>query len=1113
MLGAALDGSSRTQGAWDVYNGNEKYDVGKGIGEGGLMCCRATVPVPVGDLGQGITCSCSTGEGFVMYSAQNAATRFGTLTADSSNFVCVKYDNGTKSWTVLVDSGTHDDFIPRDTDLLVATIDFDNQIAAEIVSSEPKRIVGGVAMGYVEGDVEYKYGMYGGVNAACKIWLQGNRISASADAINLREYPKQEGNLAAHYTYTSFRPGGEMSKWEDVSGNGNDAIVNISLGRLFEAGHGGTEAIAAVEGSGSGKITFPSGLVPATGALCTVSRYTTVESLGRIIEGFYSSVSAVEWSFGHSNGKAGAVNYGEFGYIVEHVVPNTEWTVVCGQIEAGLSDPYINVNGIVVHLEEDNLLEDSVSELRVNEADDSEWAISEIAIFSGETSPEFIDMMVASYMAHLSFGTETWYSVWSSPGQVYIPQPAGPRVRGYSNSPSTGSYVLTVAGMNFGANGGSMSPRTRIGGTACEGSPWISDTTVRCLTPSGVKGTMKLVVTAGIRAGTLTEAFSFDVPSLSVLEVGNRATTGSASVTVHGSNFGNFSYTQAARVGDTACEATDWTSDTTVICKLSAGVRGTRRVVMTAGVRAGTLTEAFSFDGPSLLYYSASSDMVAVGGSAIDILGSNFGTASYTQRSRVRSTACEATEWLWDYIVTCKHPAGVGGTGRLTLTAGVRVGTLTESFSYEIPHLTALDSQTMPAIAQDTITIFGSNFGAIEQHSQRARIGGSACDSTQWSDDTTIICMVPTGVGQSLPAAMTVGVQVGTLESAFSFDEADIVDVTQNFPAVADTDVTISGVNFGTADYTITVTVGETVCEFTEWVSDSLVVCNVQPGIGGTLTATIDFGQGVGVPAVVTKTYLDIKYDHPVVTAVSLGNSPADTTDTITIFGEHFGADDYFPQARIGGTACVTTIWESDSTITCTVSKGVGGNKPAIATVGVQVGTMESAFFFDPPSLTDVSPNFPASGSNDVTVSGLNFGTEDYTIQATVGDTDCESVLWVSDTSIVCNVAPGVGGTLGLKVHVGQGPLRPNPEEMIVTLLYPNLKYDDPFLDDISALEHVVPTDTSDTTITIAGSHFGTQDYTPSVWIGDSATIYSKWLDDNQIECTPAPGIQVAYSV
>ena len=90
-----------------------------------------------------------------------------------------------------------------------------------------------------------------------------------------------------------------------------------------------------------------------------------------------------------------------------------------------------------------------------------------------------------------------------------------------------------------------------------------------------------MVVAVGVRRLTVSEAFSFDASSLNVPTRENRAATGSASVTVHGSSSGNHVYTQAGRVGDTACEATDWTADSAVACKVSSGVRGTRRVVTT----------------------------------------------------------------------------------------------------------------------------------------------------------------------------------------------------------------------------------------------------------------------------------------------------------------------------------------------------------------------------------------------------------------------------------------------------------------------------------------------------------------------------------------------------
>ena len=71
----------------------------------------------------------------------------------------------------------------------------------------------------------------------------------------------------------------------------------------------------------------------------------------------------------------------------------------------------------------------------------------------------------------------------------------------------------------------------------------------------------------------------------------NRAGTGSASVTVHGSGLGLVAFTALGRVGQTGCEGTEWESETSVRCLVGHGARGTRRVVMTAGEREGAAAD------------------------------------------------------------------------------------------------------------------------------------------------------------------------------------------------------------------------------------------------------------------------------------------------------------------------------------------------------------------------------------------------------------------------------------------------------------------------------------------------------------------------------------------
>merc|ERR1719183_2753369 len=152
-------------------------------------------------------------------------------------------------------------------------------------------------------------------------------------------------------------------------------------------------------------------------------------------------------------------------------------------------------------------------------------------------------------------------------------------VRG--NAASTGSVSMTVSGSGMGVS--DYTGSARVGGTACETTVgWESDSSVRCQSAGGVYGTLRVSVTAGGRAGTTTEAASYDVASPSGVVRGNAASTGSVSMTVSGSGMGVSDYTGSARVGSSLCEASVWISDTRIECLVSGGIMSTLRVSVTA---------------------------------------------------------------------------------------------------------------------------------------------------------------------------------------------------------------------------------------------------------------------------------------------------------------------------------------------------------------------------------------------------------------------------------------------------------------------------------------------------------------------------------------------------
>ncbi len=168
-----------------------------------------------------------------------------------------------------------------------------------------------------------------------------------------------------------------------------------------------------------------------------------------------------------------------------------------------------------------------------------------------------------------------------------------------SNVPSTGMVSILLIGSGFGVN--QYSGKARIGRTAGVAYQWTSDSAVTCKTAPGAGGNSGAAVTVARQYGTLTGVLSYDTLTISALRLGNGPAIGScvggscSGVTVLGSNFGAFDQTLRARVVGTACEATNWMSDSSVVCFVAGGTRVMHNVVVSLALRASTLSLAFSF--------------------------------------------------------------------------------------------------------------------------------------------------------------------------------------------------------------------------------------------------------------------------------------------------------------------------------------------------------------------------------------------------------------------------------------------------------------------------------------------------------------------------------------
>ena len=79
----------------------------------------------------------------------------------------------------------------------------------------------------------------------------------------------------------------------------------------------------------------------------------------------------------------------------------------------------------------------------------------------------------------------------------------------------------------------------RVGRSVSEGTEWVSDTWVVCKVAAGTEGSLFVVATSGVLAGSLTSGMSYDASAVSSVVGLNAGSSGGGSLSVSGWGFGS----------------------------------------------------------------------------------------------------------------------------------------------------------------------------------------------------------------------------------------------------------------------------------------------------------------------------------------------------------------------------------------------------------------------------------------------------------------------------------------------------------------------------------------------------------------------------------------------
>jgi len=543
-----------------------------------------------------------------------------------------------------------------------------------------------------------------------------------------------------------------------------------------------------------------------------------------------------------------------------------------------------------------------------------------------------------------------------------------------SNMPtpvSQNASTVIIIGDNFGADPRvASSMMVHVGGSACEMSRWISTTTVYCKQIQGVGKTHQIVLTSHFRITSLSKALSYDNPSLSLQSHNtNSYSNGSLFLGIFGSGMGVSDYTQKLAVSGSLCPSTSWVSMTNVIARVSTGSGGSQRISLTAALQSGTRSEAHSFDSPSVAHLEPVNNPT-IGLVSINIDGSGFGSVNWSPSVRLSSnqkytfgnvsrvgvfgTAAMVTSWTSETAITAKIARGHFTSASVIVTVIERVSSLSDALSFDKPDKILPVPPNAPTRGRMAlIAAQGTNFGWMDICA-RIRIGGTACEKTIWISDSEIGCGVSAGaqVRNASGLVLTIlAVKSGTCVNCFSYNIPYVLSATlPNHPTTGNSKLSLTGVNFGSImDYTGAIRFGMSSSQASLWTSDSQVLCTVASGVSGLLPIIVTWDRSISTQSTA------FTYGRPQVTFISRLFSSASGGDKVSISGKFFGTADYSPVAYVDYEQCVSTVWNSDSSLSCGVPRGYGPGRGVAVGVAQEVGKASIVFEYQGQHVLDAS--------------------------------------------------------------------------------------------------------------------------------------------------------------
>jgi hypothetical protein len=355
-------------------------------------------------------------------------------------------------------------------------------------------------------------------------------------------------------------------------------------------------------------------------------------------------------------------------------------------------------------------------------------------------------------------------------------------------APTTGSYVVNLHGMNMGSIGNSF--KLRLESTATMVTRWISDSVIISKMSTRVTSLYELPMFSSISHAVSNSSVMLPRILLSSNVTVNLSssltlffpTTGNLLVFLMLSSAGNVDASSSISQHFSACQASKWKSESTIICK------------------SGLSSISLNFITVSMLFFkydlkmslplklaiantnvSRPFDVASTGsGKIVEFQCQNLGSLSFSRSIRLHQSACQISSWISESSIICK-PSLVSNLFEAIVISGYNSFSSTNASNAGTFSVFGNTTNT-PYTGSGVLSFFGFGF-LSHDFSARVRVATTACDITVWRSHSSINAKIPRGKGLF---GVSVSLQrnwrdSATSDHAFDFEDFSFVPSFYNF--------------------------------------------------------------------------------------------------------------------------------------------------------------------------------------------------------------------------------------------------------------------------------------------------------------------------------------------